>query len=331
MHAPLLVGWRGSRIDRTDPLVQAIVRGQVAGVLLFDRDVLTGGERNVIDPQQLRTLIADLQAISPRPLIVAIDQEGGQVQRLRAERGFRETPAAAKLGAGAPTVAAAAFEAQAAQLAELGVTLNFAPVVDLAVNPDNPIIAGKARSFGADPTLVTRLASLALAAHARHGVAAALKHFPGHGSSRADSHLGFVDVSATWQAEELIPYRELITQAPAVLVAHVSLQQFDPQLPASLSKAIVSGLLRHELGYTGAVVTDDLQMKAITDLWPFPASAVLALQAGCDLLVYGNNLTWQPQVADGVEQAVERALADGTLSESALRASWERVAVLGPK
>ncbi|MBC7543537.1 MAG: glycoside hydrolase family 3 [Candidatus Sericytochromatia bacterium] len=330
MFLPLIVGWRGDRVDRADPLIQAVAAGRVAGVILFATDVPTGQRRNIRSPEQLRRLTSDLQAMAPQPLLIAIDQEGGTVQRLRAEAGFIETPAAADLGQGPIAPAEAAFDRQAAQLAELGINLNFAPVVDLAVDPDNPVIAGRGRSFGRDPAAVTALARLALAAHRRHGVAACLKHFPGHGSSSTDSHLGLTDVTATWLPEELDPYRALAAEAPAVLVAHVMHRGMDPDRPASLSPAITQACLRTTLGFTGAVISDDMQMGAITDAWPFPESAILALQAGCDLLIYGNNLIWQPTIVDDVARAVEQALQDGRLSESHIKAAAVRTAALIP-
>jgi beta-N-acetylhexosaminidase len=324
MALPLIVGWRGETYDQADPILRAVAAGKVAGVILFNRDMLTGGERNVHAPEQIRRLTAALQDASPHPLIIAIDQEGGAVQRLRQEQGFRATPSAADLGSGELAAAEAAFDDQAAQLADLGITLNFAPVVDLALNPDNPIIAGKGRSFGADPDRVVAFARASLAAHRRHGVATSLKHFPGHGSSREDSHLGLTDVTDVWQPQELQPYRELAAEAPSVLVAHVMQRHMDPERPATLSPTIIGGLLRQQLGYTGVVISDDMQMGAITAAWPFPESAIAALSAGCDLLIYGNNQVWQPTIVDDLDRAIDAALQAGRLSEAQLQASWQR-------
>jgi beta-N-acetylhexosaminidase len=325
MALPLIVGWRGETYDLADPIMQAVAAGKVAGIILFNRDVLTGQARNIRSPDQVRRLTADLQAASPHPLLIAIDQEGGAVQRLRAADGFQETPSAAALGAGTPATAAAAFDQQAAQLAALGITLNFAPVVDLALNPDNPVIAGKERSFGTDPQAVTAYARLSLQAHRRHGVTACLKHFPGHGSSREDSHLGLTDVTDVWQPSELQPYRDLAAEAPAVLVAHVMQRHLDPDRPATLSPPIIGELLRQQIGFAGVTISDDMQMGAITAAWPFPESAIASLAAGCDLLIYGNNLQWQPNVVDDLERAIDVALQQGRLQEAQLQASWQRI------
>lgn len=331
MALPLIVGWRGDTYDPADPMLRAVAAGRVAGVILFLRDVPTGESRNIRSPDQLRRLTAALHEASPHPLIVAIDQEGGAVQRLRATEGFVETPSAAALGAGSLAAAEEAFDRQAAQLAALGITLNFAPVVDLALNPDNPIIAAKGRSFGAEPERVTALARLALDAHRRHGIAGCLKHFPGHGSSRDDSHLGLTDVTDVWQPAELQPYRDLVADAPAVLIAHVMQRHLDPQRPATLSPAIIGDLLRQQIGFSGVVISDDMQMGAITAAWPHPQAAVAALQAGCDLLIYGNNLVWQPDVVETVARAIEGALESGALTSEHLQAAWQRIGHLpGP-
>jgi beta-N-acetylhexosaminidase len=325
MALPLIVGWRGDTYDPADPVMRAVAAGKVAGIILFNRDMLTGQGRNIRSPEQLRRLTGDLQEVSPHPLIIAIDQEGGAVQRLRAADGFVETPSAAELGAGPPAAAEEAFDRQAAQLAALGVTMNFAPVVDLALNPDNPIIAGKSRSFGPGPTQVAALARLSLAAHWRHGVAACLKHFPGHGSSREDSHLGLTDVTDVWQPQELQPYRDLAAEAPAVLVAHVMQRRLDPDRPATLSPTIIGGMLREQIGFPGVVISDDMQMGAITAAWPFPESAIASLNAGCDLLIYGNNLVWQPTIVDDLDRAIDTAVAAGTLAPEQLDAAWQRI------
>jgi beta-N-acetylhexosaminidase len=325
MTLPLIVGWRGDTFDPADPLMRAVAAGRVAGVILFNRDMITGQARNIRSPEQLRRLTADLQGAAPGPLIIAIDQEGGAVQRLSAAAGFVETPSAADLGQGSLEAAEEAFDWQAAQLAAMGITLNFAPVVDLALNPTNPIIAGKGRSFGEGPAQVTIMARLGLAAHRRHGVAACLKHFPGHGSSREDSHLGLTDVTDVWQPQELQPYRDLAAEAPSVLVAHVMHRRLDPDRPATLSPTVIGELLREQIGFDGAVISDDMQMGAITAAWPFPESAIGALVAGCDLLIYGNNLQWSSTIVDDLDRAVTAALEAGQLTQAQLDQAWQRI------
>lgn len=215
-------------------------------------------------------------------------------------------------------------------LAAAGITHNLAPVVDANTNPANPVIGRLGRSFGADPAAVIAQARAFIEAHRAHGVTTTLKHFPGHGSSQADSHLGLVDVSATWQPLELDPYRVLIGEGlvDAVMTAHVFNGRLDPDLPATLSKATITGLLRQELGYDGVVITDDMNMAAITGQYGFAQAAVLAIEAGADLLAYGNNLVYDAGVAERAVAALLSAVEQGELSAARIDESYRRVMAL---
>src|SRR5690606_10098573 len=167
----------------------------------------------------------------------------------------------------------------AATLAEAGINLNLAPVVDVNVNPDNPVIGQLERSFSGDPDVVTEQAKAFIEAHHEHGVLCTLKHFPGHGSSEADSHLGFVDVTNLWSRQELEPFRNLIDAglADAIMTAHIFNANWDSEHPATLSRAVITGILREELGYDGVVITDDMQMGAIRDFYGFEAAVVMSV------------------------------------------------------
>lgn len=313
---PLLIGLPVTRVSARDPWLAPIREGLVEGVILFERSP-EGVTRNIESPPQLKTLIRDLQTLSPHPLLVAIDQEGGNVQRLRRERGFVETPSARTLAEN-PETAKAACEALADQLAELGINFNLAPVVDLDLYPANPIIGAKARSFSASSATVTDLARICLKAHRERHIATCLKHFPGHGSSRGDTHLGWVDVTDVWQTEELAPYRALKDEADAVLTAHVVNRRLDPEGPLSLSPKAIEGLLRQEIGFQGVVVTDDLQMGAITGHFGFEEALLRALAAGNDLVVIGNNLQPDPDAVQRAKLAIGLARQTGRLDEAKL-------------
>ncbi|NOX80972.1 MAG: hypothetical protein GXP57_07790 [Deltaproteobacteria bacterium] len=207
-------------------------------------------------------------------------------------------------------------------------------MVDLDLNPDNPIISRYERSFGAEPGPVVLHAAAFIAAHHARGVACCLKHFPGHGSSGGDSHLGFVDSSECWQEIELEPYLRLFQTgfADAVMTAHVVQRGLDPRgLPATLSGPMVGGLLRGRLGFTGVVVSDDLQMRAITEKWSYEEAVQMAVLAGVDLLIVGNNLLRRENVvAEGV-RAIERLLDSNRIEEEVLRAAIRRVSLLKQK
>jgi beta-N-acetylhexosaminidase len=229
-----------------------------------------------------------------------------------------------------PAYTYAQAESTARTLAAAGVNHNLAPVVDVNTNPANPVIGSLSRSFSADPAVVIEQARIFIEAHHAQGVTTTLKHFPGHGSSQADSHLGLVDVSATWQPLELQPYRVLIGEglADAVMTAHVFNAQLDPAYPATLSQAVITGILREELGYDGVVITDDMNMGAITAQYGFEQAAVLAVQAGADILAYGNNLVYDPNVAERAIAALLAAVERGELSEARIDESHRRVMAL---
>lgn len=329
-----MIGFDGMTVAAGHPVVEAIVREQVGGVILFDRNV-DGTGQNIQSPGQLRELTAALQEFADIPLLIGVDQEGGRVCRLKEKDGFPATVSAKRLGA-QPDVTATRRQAErmAATLADHGINLNLAPVVDLDINPDNPIISRYERSFGAEPGPVARHAAAFIAAHHARGVACCLKHFPGHGSSGGDSHLGFVDSSGCWREIELEPYRRLFLAGftDAVMTAHVVQRGLDPRgLPATLSGPMVGGLLRGRLGFTGVVVSDDLQMRAITEKWSYEEAVQMAVLAGVDLLIVGNNLLRRENVvAEGV-RAIERLLDSNRIGEEVLRAAVHRVSLLKQK
>jgi beta-N-acetylhexosaminidase len=323
----LLVGFRGLTAEEVAPTIADLAERGLGGVLLFSRDQLTGADRNVASPEQLRSLVAELKAVATVPLIVAIDQEGGQVARLGPRHGFPATPSAAAMGTGEPAETAAIARAMATTLADAGVTLNLAPVVDLAINPDNPIIAGIERSFSADPATVIAHASAFIEGHHEIGVRCAIKHFPGQGSASADTHLGIVDVTDAWTEVELEPFTALAASraADAVLTAHIFNAALDPDHPATLSRATVTGILRDRIGFAGPVISDDLQMGAIRDAVGYEEAVALAIEAGIDLLLIANQLVYEPEIVNDTIAIVERHVRDGRLSEARIRESVARV------
>jgi beta-N-acetylhexosaminidase len=327
----LLVGFRGLTADTADATRQQIAAGEVGGVILFSVDQLTGGPRNVESPEQLRGLVDALAAAAPGPsLTIAIDQEGGMVARLGPSHGFPSTSSAAMLGQGDPSATAAAARAMAETLMSVGVTLNLAPVVDLAVNPDNPIIAAVERSFSADPDVVIAHATAFIEAHHDVGVRSAIKHFPGQGSATGDTHAGVVDVTDVWTETELEPFAALVGQRlpDAVLTAHIFNGRLDPDHPATLSKPTVTGILRERLGWDGAVISDDMQMGAIRDAYGYEEAVALAIEAGVDVLLIANQLVYEPDIAPRTIDIIEGLVASGRISEERIDASYRRILAL---
>ncbi|MCR4659622.1 MAG: hypothetical protein K5650_04945 [Bacteroidales bacterium] len=321
----IIIGFRGQTADSA---VTRMVRDlKVGGVILFDYDAPTGKRhRNIGNPEQVRGLCAALQALSPETLLIGIDQEGGNVSRLRTDYGFGPNRSAkASAQGGADTVRRYAALC-AEQLAALGINLNFAPCADVDVNPACPVIGAMGRSFGADAHEVAECCRIWVEEQGCRGVLSCLKHFPGHGSAGGDTHKGLVDVSHTWQRSELEPYRQLAAEAPMVMMAHVVNRRIDPSgLPASLS-AKAYACLRDTLGYSGLVITDDMGMGAITSHYGYADAIALAINAGADLLCLGNNSsTYNPDMARQTIDIVEQLVRQGRIDEQTVRRAAARV------
>jgi beta-N-acetylhexosaminidase len=323
-----LVGFRGCEIDDNHWLASAIERDNLGGVILFDRNV-DRSVQNIQSPGQLRQLTAALQHRAQTPLFIAVDQEGGKVCRLKERDGFAPSRSAADLaGEGAEAVARHA-DVLAAELAACGVNLNFAPVADLDLNPDNPIIGRYQRSYGAEPAVVVCHALAVIEAHHRHRVGCCLKHFPGHGSAGSDSHLGFVDATDCWSRLELEPYQRLLAAGydDGIMTAHLVNRRLDPSgLPATLSSLVIEGILRRELGFTGVVFSDDLQMRAISNGWTAAEAVQRAVLAGVDVLVIGNNLDPREDALQVGIRAVLDLLDSGRIDGKRINASLARIA-----
>jgi beta-N-acetylhexosaminidase len=328
----LMVGFRGLALGGDEPILADIRERHLGGVILFDRDTPSdSSRRNILDPGQVRRLTDRLQAAADIPLLVAVDQEGGRVRRFKEDTGFPVLESARALGRrDDPAATRRQALATARALAAAGVNLNLAPVVDLDLNPANPVIGGLDRSYGAEPLRVVRHARAFIAAHRAAGVLTCLKHFPGHGSSRGDTHLGLVDVTDTWQKRELQPFAGLIAagQVDAVMTAHIVNRRLDPHDPATLSPAILDGLLRKRLGYQGVVISDDLQMGAIAAEYGFARAIRKALDAGVDILLFANNSVYDEKVATRAATLILDMVESGAISPERIEASWRRIADL---
>ncbi len=322
----LIVGFRGQRLAEAPWLRQAIARDGLGGVILFDRDQRTGGARNVATPTQVESLTAELRAAAGLGgLLIGVDQEGGVVTRLGPAHGYPSLVSEAAVGRGTLAAAQAWARALAATVAGAGCNLDFAPVVDLDVNPTSPAIGALGRSFSANPATVARLAGIELdALHAR-GVRSAVKHFPGIGSSTVNTDFGVADVSTTWSRTELDPYRELAAagKLDAVMVGHVVNGQLDPSYPASLSQPTLT-VLRDDIGFDGPAVTDDLQAAAITQRYGADEAVLLALEAGNDLLLFANQQVYDTGLVRHVVNLVLGAVAAGRITADEIDAKWAR-------
>ena len=276
----------------------------LAGVILF--------ARNVESPEQVAELAREAQLLAQEmPLWVSVDQEGGRVARLRSP--FTVWPPMLTLGRSGDEALAARFaRALAAELRAVGVTLDYTPVLDILTNPDNPVIGD--RALGQSPEEVARFGRVIIETLQGAGIAACGKHFPGHGDTSTDSHFDLPIVEHPpdrLERVEWIPFKAAIESGvAAIMTAHVLVPALDPERPATLSPAIVDGVLRRRLGYDGLVLTDDLEMKAISARYSAADAAVQAIQAGCDTVLLCG-ASQEPQYA--ALEAIVHAVEDGTL------------------
>jgi beta-N-acetylhexosaminidase len=307
-------------------LQKEIESGYLGGIVLFEKNIAKT-ESYV----QLKKMISNLQSHASIPLIISIDEEGGKVHRLKEKYGFVRMPSAAYLGR-LNNLDSTYFyyHRLAEEMKDLGINFNFAPVVDLAINIENKVIFKVDRSFSRSPSIVAAHAIACIKAHHDNGLQTILKHFPGHGSSTSDSHLGIVDVSSTWQKDELLPYYTILNKGycDAIMTAHIINRNWDTTLlPATLSQKVIGELLRSEMGYNGVVFSDDMQMNAISKEYGFENAIEMAINAGVDILLFGNNvhLDEQPTTATQVHQIIKKLVLSGRISAQRIDVSYQRI------
>ncbi len=289
----LMIGFHGTSAKTNSQICKDINKYYIGGVILFDYNPVNKKEpKNIANKKQLTKLTKELQACSfDGKLLIAVDQEGGKVQRLKSKYGFYgKFPKASDVIKMNKSEIKKTYMRMSKELKSVGINYDLAPVVDLDINMKNHVIHGLGRSFGKNPKIVAEFASVFIEAMHHYGVLTAIKHFPGHGSSLGDTHKGFVDVTNLWKKVELEPYRLLKNKADTVMVAHVFNKKLDNIYPASLSYKTITKLLRGDLGYEGVVITDDLQMGAISKKYGLKNTLKLAINAGDDILLIGNQL-----------------------------------------
>ncbi|KTC79153.1 N-acetyl-beta-glucosaminidase [Legionella cherrii] len=339
----LLIGFDGKKINAKSPIVKTIEENNIGGVILFDYNYHTNTfDKNIESPEQVKRLNHELQYYAEQgnlqhhrmqlPLLISVDYEGGQVNRLGEQYGFPPTLSAAEVGKRGIKEAESTAKSMSQTLKKTEFNLDFAPELDVNVNPDNPVIGKKDRSFSSDPKQVTRLARIYTHHFLNQRIQCAYKHFPGHGSSTKDSHLGFVDVTETWHPYELEPFTRLINSnetCGVVMTAHIVNRQLDRSgLPATLSHKILTDLLRNQLHFKGVIITDDMQMKAISENYGLEQALVLAINAGADMLIFGNNLSVPEQNPAQVIDIIEAKVQSGEISQQRINEAYQHIVTL---
>lgn len=318
----IMIGFPGSQVDSL--VLKEVAAGKAGAVIFFEKNIPPTNSYN-----GLKKIIWSYKKGAPIPLLVAIDQEGGRVNRLKEKYGFPRSVSATQLGKYPLDSVQFYAESIAGNLAGLGFNMNFAPVVDLKANPLNTAIVRPERPFAKDADSVILYAREYIKAHRRIGVLTSLKHFPGHGSSSADTHFGVADVTNTWTAEELKPYRELIREgyADAVMSSHIVHKGLDPgAYPGTLSKRVLDSLLRKQLHFDGVVFSDDMHMHAITKQYGWEEAIRRAINGGIDVLCFSNNIPGSEQrTVDQVYQIIRTAVEAGTIPMSRIDQSFQRI------
>lgn len=332
----LIIGFSGCEITENSAIFKALQEENIGGVLLFDYDFTNKSYgKNLKNVAQIKRLTADLKHFAShdregklhQPLFVAIDYEGGAVDRLSKIDGCMKTMSAEQLAKLPEGEFVSEVKKMAQTLKELGFNLNFAPVVDLNLNEKEGIIGKLGRSFSKDSRLVSRAAKDFITAFRDLGIVCAYKHFPGHGSASGDTHQGFVDVTDTFRSEELLPYQTLLKEniePVMVMTAHVINRALDNTgLPATLSYPILTDLLRKELGFNGVIISDDLQMQAISDHYSLEESLAMTLNAGADMVIFGNQLG--QHTAKEVIDCIEGLVKTGVVNATRIDESYQRI------
>lgn len=315
----LCVGFRGNHLDEASELKKWLMSPDGIGCLIhfdYDFEKQCYG-KNILSLDQLQRFNQDIKNFyckyhsEEMPLWLSIDLEGGRVDRLAKAKGYQPIP-------NAEDVAMLSFEERhdvwnktASLLQTLSFDINFSPVVDLNLSPERGIFGPLKRCFSSDSQIVTQLTNEYLQVLQQHQIHGCLKHFPGHGSAEGDSHENFVDVSQTFIFDELTPYRKLIemkSPVSLIMTAHVINHQLDKSgVPATLSKQILTSLLREEFKYQGLIISDDLQMHAISKFYSREDALVQTIHAGADMIIFGNQLGWdEPKsIIDTIEKLVQ--------------------------
>lgn len=331
----IMVGFRGLDAKKNDDIIRDLYDLNIGGLILFDYDLETNSNsRNIKTKDQVKRLVKAVNSFARTPLFIAIDQEGGDTVRLKPEHGYKKTYNAADIGRlNDLHMARVSARAIAMQLAESDINVNFAPVVDLSVNNENSVIVKSGRSISNNPDKVIQYAETFIHEHSKKSIATCIKHFMGHGSSTGDSHKGFVDVTESYDDDEKIPFHILIQKGivDMVMTAHVFNRCYDTTYPFTLSERVITGILRNEMGFNGIVISDDIQMKAITGNYSFKESVINAVKAGVDIILIGNNLIYDQFAHREAINSIYESVNAGVLTNERIKCSFEKIMELKKK
>lgn len=317
----LIVGFHGqnTKSKQYKTIIKQLKKGQIGGVIIY--------EFNVKSPNDLMDLTRQIKQASNISPFIAIDQEGGVIQILNKQRGFKDylsqKETAQKLD---NSEAYKMYDDLASTLKAYNINYNYAPCVDVILN-DKSIINYKKRSFSNDYNIVTNYAKIVLDAHYNNSIITSLKHFPGLGSSYGDTHLGFIDASRDWDEKELEPYIALkdINNLQTIMSSHIYVKSLDEKYPASLSNNIIQKILREQIGFNGVITTDDLHMGAIKNNYKFDEIVIRAINAGNDILLFSNYDKPDMKIPLKVQKIVSKAIKQGQIKQERIDEAYNRI------
>ena len=316
----IMVGVENDPLSK-NTLTRDLEERNLGGVLLFGY--------NIDSPGQIKDFTADLQSKSDDRLLIAVDQEGGIVARLDDTNGYRQTYSAETLGLqfNSEDSTRAMAQLMAHWLSNAGFTINLAPVVDLRINPYSPAIGFLDRSFSSDPQTVVNHAYWFIDEFHRQNIATTLKHFPGHGSAETDSHLGFTDITDTWQPIEIEPFSRLIDNgySDPIMSGHLYNSDWDNEYPVSLSHYAITTVLRDSLGFKGVVISDELFMRALSNNYGLDETIVTTINAGTDILLFNTNIWNERSLVQYVINLVLEYINLGIIQEETIHDSYARI------
>ncbi|MEE0978752.1 MAG: glycoside hydrolase family 3 N-terminal domain-containing protein, partial [Muribaculaceae bacterium] len=322
----LIIGFQSDSLETDPNLRHYLTEIKPGGIILFDIDLTKKGglgSRNIKNPQQLAHLTQQIKQTAGYPIIIAADQEGGLVQRLKPQYGYQQIPSAHKIGTeiNNPDTTLHYASVMAQQLKQAGINMNLAPELDTH-SPQCPVIGKLNRAYSSNTDTIALHASITINQLLKNNIIPVAKHFPGHGSATADSHYGLTDVTQTWTPDELRPFKKLIdaNTLPAIMTAHIINKNIDPDNPATLSHKTLTQLLRQTLGYNGTIITDDLYMKGIISNYTIPQAIITTINAGADMIIIGNNINtgFEPDRPQKIINIIVDAVKQGKIPQQRL-------------
>lgn len=313
----IIVGFDGNNIQSLGfkKIQKQLKNGDISGVIYFSK--------NIQSKNSIKEMNKNLINSSKTIPFISIDNEGGQIQR----HNFIQNKSAKEISFLDEKLARDEYQKMANLLNEMGFNLNFAPCVDLELNKDS-IISKKERSYGKNPDIVSKYASIFIEEHNKYNIATSIKHFPGHGSVDGDTHKGFVDSTQTYKKEELLPYINLLQydEKNMVMVSHVYNKNFDEKYPASLSNKTINGFLRQKIGFDGIIVSDDYDMRAIRDNYSLKEIVENSINSGINLMIFSGNISKNDKnEVKKIKKIVKQGIKTGAISLENIENSYEKI------